>query len=75
MKRAGWAAGVLLAFLLVNLAGWPWLPQQFNLSLLPLILALAVRALDNFLPVCCPEFYRRKWDHRRAIANNATNAT
>lgn len=75
MKKAGWASGVLLVFLLVNLAGWPWLPQQFNLSLLPLILALAVRALDNFLPVCCPEFYRRKWDHRRAIANNATNAT
>lgn len=69
MKRAGWAAGGLLAFLLVNLVGWPWLPQHFNLSLLPLILALAIRALDNFLPVCCPEFYRRKWDHRRAIAN------
>lgn len=69
MKRAGWAAGGLLAFLLVNLVGWPWLPQHFNLSLLPFILALAIRALDNFLPVCCPEFYRRKWDHRRAIAN------
>jgi len=59
MKRAGWAAGVLLAFLLVNLVGWPWLPQQFNLSLLPLILALVIRTLDNFLPVCCPALHRR----------------
>ncbi len=53
-RLAGWWAGVLLVFLVINLAGWTFLPQQFNLALLPLVFALAIRGADHFLAVCCP---------------------
>jgi len=60
MDRAGIVFGVMFVFLAVNLVGWMWLPQQFNLSLIPLVIALVIRALDNVLPICCPFVRFRK---------------
>jgi len=54
MDRAGVVFGIFLVFLAVALVGWFWLPQHFNLSLVPLLIALLIRGVDNLFPVCCP---------------------
>jgi len=54
MDRAAVVFGIILVFLAVNLVGWVWLPQHFNLSLIPLLVAFLIRGVDNVFPLCCP---------------------
>ena len=46
--------GVILVFLAVCLVGWFWLPQQLNVSLIPLLIAMVIRGVDHVFPACCP---------------------
>ena len=61
MRSAGIAYGVWLIFLVVNLIGWHWIPQDFHPALLPLLLAWIVRGADRVVPLCCP---RLAWGDR-----------
>jgi hypothetical protein len=61
LRQAARVYGILLVFLIVNLLFWHWLPQQFNVSLIPLVIGLTLRGTDNLLYVCCPRYRMEKW--------------
>ena len=61
MRNAGITYSILGVFVLVNLLAWNWLPQQFNLALLPLLAGMLIRGVDNFLSVYYPGKEIRHW--------------
>jgi hypothetical protein len=56
MRSAAIAYGIWLVFLVINLIGWHWIPQDFHPALFPLIVAWVVRGADRFVPICCPRY-------------------
>jgi len=70
MRSASWVYGILMVISILTLIFWQLIPQDLNQALVPLVLAIALRGSDHFLPLYSQSFHlerlREKFSTKKA---------
>lgn len=57
LRSASWIYGILMVISFFTLLFWQLIPQDFNQALIPVVLTIALRGADHFLPLYTQSFH------------------